>query len=235
MFYGTPPIVTNGLVLNLDCGNRLSYPTSGTTWTDLSGFVNNGTLTNGPTYNPNNLGSIVFDGTDDYVSVGDNITLTNTSAISINMWVNSTDVQTRFNDVIGKGTSDSNEEYCILIGNTFLYFDVGDGGGPYIQSTTTFLNNVWYNICCTHNRIGGSSSLIGYVNGRALPDFVRNPGTLPNDNNYPISIGKRFYNSNPYSRMFKGNIPITQIYNRALTSTEILQNYNALKSRFGLT
>jgi hypothetical protein len=73
MFYGTPPIVTNGLVLNLDCGNRLSYPTSGTTWTDLSGNNNNGTLTNGPTFNPNNLGSIVFDGVDDYVSVGDDV------------------------------------------------------------------------------------------------------------------------------------------------------------------
>ncbi len=235
MFYGTPPIVTNGLVLNLDCGNRLSYPTSGTTWTDLSGNNNNGTLTNGPTFNPNNLGSIVFDGTDDYVNVANNNTLTNTTSLSINLWVNLLDVQTRINDVIGKGTSDSDEEYTIVVGSNLLYFDVGDGGGPYIQSTTTFLNNVWYNICCTHNRVGGSSRLVGYVNGIVLPDYVRNSGTSPNDNNYPVSIGKRFYNSDPYSRMLKGNIPIVQIYNRSLSQLEIIQNYNAYKSRFGLT
>lgn len=78
----SPSIVTNGLVLCLDAANTKSYPGSGTTWTDLSGRGNNGTLVNGVGYNSGNLGSLVFDGVDDYV-----ITSTITSYKSLNMWV----------------------------------------------------------------------------------------------------------------------------------------------------
>jgi hypothetical protein len=219
----------------LDAGSPKSYQGSGTTWKDISKFYqNNGTLINGPTFNSGNGGSIVFDGVDDYVSVGDNIILTNTSSLSINVWVNSIDVQTRFNDVIGKGNSDSDEEYSIIMGNTFLYFDVGVGSGPYIQNNTTFLNNTWYNICCVHRRSGGVSILTGYINSVATVGSTNAPTNLPNDNSYPVSIGKRFYNSNPYNRNFSGKIPIVQIYNRALSAQEVLQNYNATKGRFGL-
>jgi hypothetical protein len=67
---GGPATVTSGLVLELDAGNIKSYPTTGTTWFDKSGNARNGTLTNGPTFNTGSLGSIVFDGVDDYVSLG---------------------------------------------------------------------------------------------------------------------------------------------------------------------
>ena len=67
IFYN-PRTITDGLVLCLDAANRKSYPGSGTTWTDLSGRGNTGTLTNGPTYSSANGGSIVFDGTDDIVN-----------------------------------------------------------------------------------------------------------------------------------------------------------------------
>ena len=63
----SPSLVMNGLVLALDAANPKSYPGSGTTWTDLSGRGNTGTLTNGPTYSSANGGSLVFDGTNDYV------------------------------------------------------------------------------------------------------------------------------------------------------------------------
>lgn len=72
----SPKIVTNGLVLALDAANNKSYPGSGVTWYDLSGNGNNGTLTNGPTFNVGNLGSIVFDGTNDYVSFNNSGTST---------------------------------------------------------------------------------------------------------------------------------------------------------------
>jgi hypothetical protein len=68
-FYYSPKIVTDGLVLYLDAGNQLSYPGSGTTWTDLSRSQTNGTLVNGPTFNTGSLGSIVFDGVDDFLLV----------------------------------------------------------------------------------------------------------------------------------------------------------------------
>jgi len=68
-FSYSPKIATDGLVLCLDAANNRSYPGSGTAWTDLSRGGNNGALTNGPTFNSANGGSIVFDGTNDYVQV----------------------------------------------------------------------------------------------------------------------------------------------------------------------
>lgn len=83
----------NGLVLCLDAGNTKSYPGSGTTWTDLSGRGNTGTLTNGPTYSSANGGSIVFDGTNDYVST--NYTQTSVTGYTIDVWFKSTDTGTQ--------------------------------------------------------------------------------------------------------------------------------------------
>ena len=82
----SPKMVTDGLVLSLDAANTKSYPRSGTTWTDLSGNSNTGTLTNGPTFNAGNLGSIVFDGTNDYVGIPYNSILAPTSQISYGAW-----------------------------------------------------------------------------------------------------------------------------------------------------
>lgn len=89
IFKNNPPIVTNGLVLYLDAANRQSYPGSGTTWNDLSGKGNNGTLINGPTFSNDNGGSIVFDGVDDYGSLGNSLG-NGFSQITVNAWVNTT-------------------------------------------------------------------------------------------------------------------------------------------------
>ncbi len=82
----SPRTVTDGLVLALDAGNTKSYPGSGTAWTDLIGS-NNGTLTNGPTYNSDNGGSIVFDGTNDYVTISDDSDFTfGTGDLTVEAW-----------------------------------------------------------------------------------------------------------------------------------------------------
>ena len=75
-FSNAPTVVTNGLVLSLDAGDRNSYVSGSTTWFDLAG-TNNGTLTNGPTFNTGSFGSIVFDGVDDYVTTNSNININN--------------------------------------------------------------------------------------------------------------------------------------------------------------
>ena len=86
--FGGPNTITDGLVLNLDAGNSKSYPGSGTTWFDKSGFGNNGTLINGPTFNTGNGGSIVFDGVDDYAVIPDTNILSFTNAkMSVSAWV----------------------------------------------------------------------------------------------------------------------------------------------------
>jgi hypothetical protein len=86
-FYRGANVVTSGLVLALDAANTKSYPGSGTTWSDLSGNGNTGTLTNGPTFNSANGGSIAFDGIDDYTNLGLVTQLTNITNVSVNAWV----------------------------------------------------------------------------------------------------------------------------------------------------
>jgi hypothetical protein len=86
-FIHSPKIVTSGLVLCLDAANKLSYPGTGTSWYDLSGNANTGTLTNGPTFSVANMGSIVFDGVDDYVNIPNNSSFNVTDNISVEMWV----------------------------------------------------------------------------------------------------------------------------------------------------
>ena len=83
----SPQIVTSGLVLALDAANKVSYPGTGTTWYDLSGNGNTGTITNGPTFSNVNLGTIVFDGTNDYVSIPSTSNFNNGNNITVEAWV----------------------------------------------------------------------------------------------------------------------------------------------------
>ena len=232
MFYGTPPIVTNGLVLNLDCGNRLSYPTSGTTWTDLSGFANNGTLTNGPTYNPNNLGSIVFDGVDDYASLTTgSITSFGTGDFTISAWVyfNTISGLTNYRTILSNyttGTGDSNYIFGLYTtGTPNLQMFIS---GINIIGSTVLTTGRWYNVVGC--RISGSVSL--YINsildntptsasGNIVDSVTPRIGMVPNASQ---------------TGYFSGIISNVLVYkNKGLTQAEVLQNYNALKSRFGLT
>ena len=139
----SPKTVTNGLVLSLDAANTKSYPKSGTTWTDLSGNSNNGTLTNGPTFSAVNGGCIVFDGVDDYVDVSDASTL-NSNTQTINIWYNATTLPGRAATIICKhNTVNSTNGYNIFAGNVAQIkpstgtTDIGTGGG--VVSTWYFL------------------------------------------------------------------------------------------------
>ena len=120
----SPKTVTDGLLLSFDAANTKSYPKSGTTWSDLSGNGNTGTLTNGPTFNSANGGSIVFDGVDDYVNVA-NASSLNSSAQTISVWYNATTIPGRAATVIGKhDVAGSNNGYNIFASNLKLIFIV---------------------------------------------------------------------------------------------------------------
>ncbi len=228
---GGPNIVTNGLVLYLDAGNSKSYPTTGTTWYDRSGNGNNGTLINEPTYNSANGGSIVFDGVDDYVNAG-NLGAFYTKG-TISYWMKSSAVEDYRNPFsthylsINVGirfeqytTSTPYGGFSVIIGNNSGTYN------PYSYSPGLVLTpNVWYNIVLTWDTT--INNVIGYFNSVQKFNSTHSlwPTTLPS-----ISIGSGF-NSDRY---YKGSISQTLIYNRTLTSQEILQNYNATKSRFGL-
>ena len=224
----SPKIVTDGLVLCLDAGNPKSYSGSGTTWTDLSGNGNTGTLTNGPTYSSTNGGSLVFDGSNDYVSSPASSSLGKSINYTTSAWVKYSDVgytswMTIFDSVdygVGGGymmwlSSDSPATGKLLSSY--------DNGWQY--GTVRIPPNIWANVCISKN----NNALSFYVNG--LFDVTRTYNFNGSTSSTAVDIG--FSNRNP-SYPFNGNIPQASIYNRALTAAEVQQNFNALRGRYGI-
>ena len=222
--YYSPRIVTSGLVLALDAAERLSYPRTGTTWRDLSGNSNNGTLTNGPTFSSGNMGSIVFDGSDDYVGCGNNSSINLTSYITLSTWTKK---------AYGSSASVAIDKGRDNYGAWSLLFDVTankvefhcriSGTNSSVVSNTSYGNNIWTNI----TSIFTGTNLLIYINGK-LDNTTTISGTI-GTNAIDFSIGKA---NDGYN--WSGQVANVLMYNTALSATEILQNYNATKSRFGL-
>lgn len=223
----TKGIVQSGLVLNLDAGVSTSYSGSGTTWTDLSGNGNNGTLTNGPTYSGTNGGSLVFDGVDDYVNAGNLGSFYSQGTISY--WMNSSAVQNYrnpfstkylgFNEGIRFEQTNSGQFYAV-IGNSSNQYTIND----YTLDAVITVNT-WYNVVLVWNT--STNNIVGYLNGIQKFNSTNTywATTLPS-----ISIGSGFDSG----RYFTGKFSNTSIYNRALSQAEIQQNFNALRGRFGI-
>ena len=228
-------IVTDGLVLYLDAANTKSYVSGSTTWNDLSRSGNNGTLVNGPTFNSGNGGSIVFDGSNDYISttIPTVRSLTGTRS-SISIWFRAVNTTTRGVliadwDSAGASLTCRLEISGFLLSSRTIGGNINSPGGAVtpIQSTTLLLNNTWYNVVIQYD--GTNSTL--YLNGNLEASLVTTErGSNPTGNN-SVSIGRGGAFNGLY---LNGNIAQTLIYNRALTAAEVLQNYNATKGRFGL-
>lgn len=230
-------IVTSGLVLNLDAGFTPSYPTTGTTWYDLSGNGNNGTLTNGPTFSSGNNGSILFDGVDDYVDCGNPSVLRPSTFTSIT-WIYNTDSDGRQQGIFCSYSELMVAGFFYQIWNSphkvryVLGANTGGGAGVYtdITGSTTINLNTWYQIVVTYD----GTTMKSYVNGTL--DINTNPGNgLGYDAvNNKVIIGGTYTKSSGVVSRFKGNISNSFMYNRSLSAAEVLQNFNAQKSRFGL-
>jgi hypothetical protein len=220
-YYGG--IVRDGLILNLDAAKRDSYPRSGTVWRDIVG-ANNGTLTNGPTFDSGNGGSIVFDGVDDYVGLGTSTNIV-PPYVTASLFVYLNSYSTRPH-LIGRGEGGIGHYYFVVetSGVFRFYTDVGSGWSFIQPSNFTFPTGVWYNIACTFD----GSSVNVYGNGSLLGNESR-VGQLRQYTAQETVLGRILT-----QRYLNGNISQVSIYNRALSSTEILQNYNATKTRFGL-
>jgi hypothetical protein len=212
-----PRISTDGLVLALDAANPKSYPGSGTIWTDLSGRGNTGTLTNGPTYSSLNSGSIVFDGSNDYVNFSN---IFNFTVGSISVWFKTSNAGSSYRALINKSESWG----LFLKDNVLITYDWGNGA-----DRTTGLNvatNTWQNATMTFTETIGtpSNNAIIYLNGNpVLTTTVKWSAFLA----FQISAQNGGQN-------FSGNIAQASVYNRALTATEVSQNFNALRSRFSI-
>ena len=232
----SPKIVTDGLVLYLDAANTRSYLSGSTTWNDLSRGGNNGSLINGPTFNSGNGGSIVFDGTNDYVK-GDSIfsVLNGTNKLSLSMWINVTDLlSNRILFHIPRNLTASNSQVLIFLRTTGVLDISINSASTFCRSITgSVTSNIWTNININFDLSQAltANKIRPYVNGVDVFSVANNPPT-----SFPVSTGEYWLGeeANGYLGPFKGNISNLILYNRVLTTSEIQQNFNATRTRFGL-
>jgi len=225
--YAGPEVVTNGLVLAIDAGSAQSYPGSGTAWTDLSGNENNGTLTNGPTFNSTNGGSIIFDGVNDYADFfAPNLGTTTT----VEMWCK-----------IGSGYTNKMMfgwfDYDVFCGSGSLGYNTGNSGDlrGITSATVTALqlvNNWKHYIFEMRTDVSYANNKI-YINTNS--QTLSQSGTEGtwaksfNSGNGRIAVWRKDINY-----CMPMNLASFRVYNRALSAAEIAQNFNALRGRFGI-
>jgi hypothetical protein len=236
-----PAVVTNGLVLNVDAGFTPSYPTTGTTWYDLSSNGYNGTLTNGPTFNSANNGSISLDGIDDYVNIGNQANLQmGTGDFTVCLWIkiNNPPVSALNILIWSKNAPAAAAGYGIGFfygggnSNKLLWGTANGTTAVEILSQNAFpeLLGAWGHIVMVRQN-GSTNNGCFYINNQY--QAIASSATMINVNtNTDMVIGNT---SDRYGSYWtKGNYAIAQIYNRALSAAEVSQNYNAQKGRFGL-
>ena len=243
-------IVTNGLVLYLDASNTKSYVSGSTTWNDVSRSRNDGTLINGPTFNSANGGNIVFDGTNDFSSFPNGsfgYSPGITGDISLEVWIYPTGPYTTYlseppttniGGVFGQSYLANSIGWGLAVntssGLNCFVFQVRNFAnivGVGSTSSSSFVNNNWYHVVGTINR---STFTRLYINGVNLVQNAISSaavaGITITPNLSDAAIGKG--SGAPF---YSGcRIPIARIYNRALTAAEVLQNFNATRTRFGL-
>ena len=223
-------IVTDGLVLCLDAGNPKSYPGSGTTWTDLSGLANNGTLANGVGYNSGNGGSLVFDGVDDYIDLGQNSsTFYPTEGLTVSTWIR-TSVTDKW--IIDSSRLSTSQGWGINCGGAGPAFFIINGITNNVSTGFSIATGNWLNLVGTWTP---SVSLLMYANGvqvgsntTSIPASINLPNPV-----YSTNIGRKGA-QNGSTDYWNGNISQVSIYNRALTAAEVQQNFNATRSRYGI-
>jgi hypothetical protein len=228
---GGPNIIEDGLVFAVDAANKKSYPGSGTTWTDLAGS-NNGTLTNGPTFDSGNGGVIDFDGSDDRTDFSTNVFngLSNTG-ITIEAWINPDNVSSQALIAGVWAQTAGNDQVSLFIINSKTFIAVADGStaesgaGP---GSNSLLVGEWQHVVGTWKT---DRTYETFNNGVSQGTGTQTGNGYNSSSTGTFRVGAQVQGS---SRYFNGKIANVKIYNRALSSSEVTQNYNALKSRFGL-
>jgi len=211
-----PDIVTDGLTLLLDAGYVSSYPRSGSRWDDLSFSGNNGTLVNTPTFSSDNYGYLTFNGSNQFVNVSG--TPVGITAYTKNIWFYLN--RTADNNLL---SSDVGGHFMYFSGTNKLYCGHSDWSNySDYPSTADFSNGVWYNACLTFDTIDG---FILYINGDE--DSVYTAQKTPVSGNGSTRIG-----SFGLGNLLNGRVSVAMTYNRVLSSTEVLKNYNSFSSRF---
>ena len=238
-------IVTSGLVLNLDASNASSYPGSGTSWFDLSGNGNNGTLYNGPAFSNSSSSVISFDGGDDYFQANVNTAaLDGDPSLSVDMFV-----RRRTGTNIGGGGELAGGSFWGIGGSgqgnsingwtpttNLIHLDIYDS--TRLATSVYYPENQFVHICWTKNGAGTETTNVKcYVNGVEVALTKNRSATRTNQFNTSTSgKGICLGRANADSSIFPAPIDIGtfKVYSRALSSNEVLQNYNANRAKFGL-
>lgn len=230
----SPSIVTSGLVFCLDAGNPRSYPGTGTAWNDASGNGNNGTLVNGVGYSSANLGTMVFDGVNDYASITNNSSLRPSSELTIEYVIKGT-TPTGWCPILGYGNGD------YTVGNYLVWVESGgalnslcrvNNGGTvteYRQASGESISSSVFKYMAFTMKVG--DAIRSYYNGSAAGNVV----SLPAGGVFHYAA-----TTSPYQIVglggawLNGSIPLVRFYNRVLSAIEVQQNFNAIRGRYGI-
>ena len=226
----SPKIVTDGLVLCLDASDGKSYSGSGTTWTDRGGS-NDGTLVNGAAFNSTDK-SIELDGTNDCIDLGSDITIKTSGGWTVDSWVKYDTVPAGYNNTtspgnfIGDQSIAYNSWYWSALNSKLALWNKSPGIWKY--GSTTLQADIWYNavLVCENSGTSYQMYLNGAAEGGDHTSYVWNASF----SGLKIRWIGRGSTGNP--RQVDGAFATTRAYNKALTASEVLQNYNATKGRF---
>jgi Concanavalin A-like lectin/glucanases superfamily len=226
----SPGWTTDGLVLYYDPSNSSSYPGTGTTINSLAPTNLTGTLSNITYTSP----YFTYNGTSSQVTVADNALLEPGSGNwTMEAWAYLANT-TGSKAVLGKfnnGGASSAVSYSIRISTNSLFAQIGDGTGTYVNSTAyTMSLNTWYQVVYVWTT-GATKTLQTYINGASIGTVTHTLSSILNSSN-PLYIGS--YNGGEYSQWMAGRIGVTRLYNTALTSSQVLENYNANRATYGL-
>jgi len=236
--------VTSGLVLFLDAAVSTSYPGTGTTWTDLSGLNNTGTLVNGPTFSSVSGGAIVFDGVDDYVSI------TETSGMTPNVLTLECVFEVLSDTNSNSGGAPTTDQFICLRQNSrtsafegytvaynetnrrILIVTTPAGGGQSILNSTN--NSIPLNTKIHATILYDTTQQSIYINGSLNAGPAAKSSGIDYNSTHTLKIGRAVAVGSAYEGPFNGRIYAFRIYNRILTAAEITQNFNAFRVRYGI-
>jgi hypothetical protein len=223
----SPKIVTDGLILCLDAANPKSYSRSGTSWRDVSNNVNNFQLNN-TTFNTANGGTFTFNGTNSYASLASNSIFNfGTGDFSVSFWINSFGQNNLYPAIFSPSNGWYTNTFKIsMVAGAIQNVGFEHNGGSGFTSTFSLIFNNWYHVVIFRS----SGIFYMYINGilnRTTADS--NPVNFADGST--VIGGGNWDGVNSY---FNGALNDFCVYNRALSQTEILQNYNTLKRRFNL-